>query len=307
MLVKMRSAGFKMRSTGLGPRPEQGNDLPLAAARSRGVEWELAVAMDAAARAAAIQVDRYERLERIVHKSERDIVTEVDTLSEEIIISTIRDAFPHDAFLAEESGSTDKSAPQSNQTTPVTGPVDPETRRRWVIDPLDGTVNYANGIPIFCTSICLVIDGVPSVAALTDPSRDDRYAAIAGGGAYLNGQAIAMPIKEKMSDLVCFMALPYGFARREWRIRKRIRVSRVTGSSALGLAYVGNGRFDAFIQPRGLSVWDIAAAGLIAQEGGARVTDGTGGGWFPDGTGTRSRGIIAALPTHHATILELLK
>jgi len=264
---------------------------PLGAARGRGLERELAVAMDAAARAAALQVERYERLERIVHKSARDILTEVDTLSEELIISTIGEAFPDDAFLAEESG----------QSRSGTG-------RTWVIDPLDGTVNYANGIPIFCTSICLVIDGRPSVAALTDPARDDRYTAVAGGGAFLNDRPIAMPVKEAMSDLVCHISLPpYGFARREWRIRKLIRVARETGSAALGLAYVGNGRFDAFIQPRGLWLWDIAAAGLIAEEGGARVTDGTGGPWFVESAENRSRGIIAALPTHHATILELLR
>lgn len=280
-----------------------GDASSLAAARDIGLERELAVALDAARRAGALQSERYERLERIVHKSAHDVVTEVDTLSEELIIDTIRGAFPADAFLAEESGHS--GGKRKRPTATVSAKPDD---RMWVIDPLDGTVNYANGIPIFCVSICLVVGGRPRVGVLLDPARDDLYCAVAGRGAFLADQRIHLPVKEKLSDCVVFLALPpYGFARREWRIRKRIRVSRVTGSSAMGLAYVGNGRFDAFVQPRGLSLWDVAAAGLIAQEGGATVTDGQGGPWFDLGRSSHGVGILAAAPAHHATLLEHLR
>ena len=99
--------------------------------------------MDAARHAGRLQMERYERLERIVHKAEHDVVTEVDTLSEQLIISAIHDAFPRDSILAEESGRTDV----------VVG--SPTDERVWIIDPLDGTVNYANGIPVFCVSVGL--------------------------------------------------------------------------------------------------------------------------------------------------------
>ncbi|HEV8053716.1 MAG TPA: inositol monophosphatase family protein [Candidatus Limnocylindrales bacterium] len=279
---------------------------PLDAARQLGLERELAVALDAARRAGAIQVERYERLERIVHKSAHDVVTEVDTLSEELIIATIRATFPTDLFLAEESGHSGHSDHMGRPAAAAAPAAMAD--RLWVIDPLDGTVNYANGIPIFCVSIGLVVGGQPRVGVLLDPARDDLYCAVAGGGAFLNDVPIHLPVKEKLSDCVVFLALPpYGFARREWRIRKRIRVSRVLGSSALGLAYVGNGRFDAFVQPRGLSPWDVAAAGLIAQEGGATVTDGEGGQWFDLERASRGVGILAAAPAHHATLLEHLR
>ncbi|MBA3797278.1 MAG: inositol monophosphatase [Chloroflexi bacterium] len=282
---------------------------PLAAARDSDLERELRVALEAARLAGALQIQSYERLERIVHKSTHDVVTEVDTLSEQIIIDTIRNAFPGDRFLAEESGHSGREPARDGPDAAGSSPqsADPPDRI-WIIDPLDGTVNYANGIPIFCVSIALVVDGRPTIGVVLDPARDDLYCAIAGGGAFLDDVPVRSPLKEKLSDLVVHLALPpYGFARREGRVRKRIRVSRVTGSAALALAWVGNGRFDAFVQPRGLSVWDVAAAGLIAAEGGSQVTDGEGHDWFDLTRPSRGVGIVAAPPDHHATFLELLR
>ncbi|MEO7118870.1 MAG: inositol monophosphatase family protein [Candidatus Limnocylindrales bacterium] len=275
------------------------------AAQRAGLGQEMTVVLDAARRAGALQMDRYERLERIEHKAAHDVVTEVDTLSEELIISTIRDAFPNDRFLAEESGHSGNGSHKGGRTPPPT--IDPDTRT-WVIDPLDGTVNYANGIPVFCVSIGLVVGGLPVIAAVFDPTRDDLYSAVAGGGAFLNDRPITLSVKEKLSDLVISLALPHrGYARRESRIRSAIRVSRVTGSAALALAYVGNGRFDAFVQGAGLSPWDIAAAGLIAAEGGALITDITDGPWFDLSRGAKSVGVLAAAPVHHASFLDLLR
>ena len=261
-----------------------------------GAELELAV--DAARRAGAIQMDRYEHLERIVHKSEHDVVTEVDDLCEELILGAIRETYPDDAYLAEESGHSED----------VSGRGRMDDGRVWIVDPLDGTVNYANGIPLFCVSIALAMRGRPVLGVLFDPVRDELFTACAGEGTRLDGEPVRHPTKEKLSDLVVALSLPpYGFARREWRIRKRIRVSRVLGSASLALAWVANGRFDAFVQPSGLSLWDVAAAGLIAEEGGAIVTDKSGGDWFDLSRKVRGVGIVAAAPAHQPTFLELIR
>ena len=247
-------------------------------------------------------MERYERLERIVHKAEHDVVTEVDEMSEQLIIAAIRHAYPHDAFLAEESGQIEAVLPEGESA------VAPSEQRVWIIDPLDGTVNYANGIPIFCVSIGLAIGGRPVLGVVYDPVRDELFTAQAGLGARLDGEPIRHPAKAKLSDCVVSLSLPRrGWARRETRIRRAIRVSRVMGSAALALAYVGNGRFDAFVQAGGLSLWDICAAGLIAVEGGAAVTTLDGRAWFSMSRPSQSIGVVAAAPAHHRTITELLK
>lgn len=264
---------------------------------------ELDVAVDAARRAGRLQMERYERLERIVHKSEHDVVTEVDELSEKLILSAIREAFPHDAFLAEESGHTHALPPAEDV------PNDERAASRlWVVDPLDGTVNYANGIPIFCVSIGLVDGGRPILGVVHDPVRVETFTARLGLGAELDGVPIRHPQKEKLSDFVVSLGLPAGgWAGRDRRIRRSIRVSRNVGSAALALAYVANGRFDAFVQAGGLSLWDVCAAGLIAAEGGAVVTARDGSQWFDIARAARKTGIVAAPAPHHATLVEMLR
>ena len=255
----------------------------------------------AASAAATLMAMRGGSLE-VGRKELLDVVTEVDELSEQLIISAIRDAFPHDAFLAEESGRIEAVPPEDESV------VNPSEKRVWIIDPLDGTVNYANGIPVFCVSIGLAIGGRPVLGVVYDPVRDELFSAQAGLGARLDGVPIRHPAKEKLSDCVVSLSLPRGgWAERERRIRRRIRVARVMGSAALTLAYVGNGRFDAFIQAGGLSLWDICAAGLIAAEGGATVTTLDGKAWFDIRRASKSIGIVAAAAVHHRTFMELLK
>lgn len=257
------------------------------------LDRELALASDVARRAGRLQMERYERLERVVHKSAHDVVTEVDELSEQLIIGSLREAFPQDSFLAEESG--------RSETAHANG-------RVWVIDPLDGTVNYANGIPIFCVSIGLADDGQPVVGVIYDPARDEMFTAVRGRGARLDGRKIHQPDKEKLADAVVSLSLPrVRWALRERRLRRHIRVARSIGSAALALAYVANGRFDAFVQAGGLSAWDICAAGLIAAEGGAAITTLDGGAWFDINRPARSISLVAGAPAHQQKILELLR
>jgi len=269
---------------------------------------ELSVATEAARRAGRLQMERYERLERIVHKSEHDVVTEVDTMSEQLIVAMLRDAFPHDGFLAEEGGRIEAIPPSPESGRPEESDGARAGDRVWIIDPLDGTVNYANGIPVFCVSIGLAIDGLPALGVIYDPVRDELFTAQAGRGARLDGEPIRHPVKDKLLDCVVSLSLPRrGWAQREHKVRRSIRVSRSMGSAALALAYVGNGRFDAFVQSGGLSLWDICAAGLIATEGGAQLTTLDGAPWFDISHASKSIGLLGAAPRHHQTLLELLK
>jgi myo-inositol-1(or 4)-monophosphatase len=265
------------------------------------VKEELQVAVDAARRAGRLQLERYEKLERIVHKSEHDVVTEVDELSEQLIIGAIRDAFPTDSFLAEESGHSAGHASGGESAA------DKSVGRVWVIDPLDGTINYANGIPLFCVAIGLAVDGRPTLGVVYDPLRDEMFSATAGGGATLDGKSIRLPVKERLVDCVVSLSLPRrGWAKRDHALRRSIRVSRSMGSAALAIAYLANGRFDAMVQSGGMSAWDICAAGVIAAEGGARLTTLDGGPWFDINRPTKSIGLLGAAPAHHQTLLELL-
>jgi myo-inositol-1(or 4)-monophosphatase len=260
---------------------------------------DLALTAEIATAAGRLLMDRYERVERVDYKSARDIVTEVDHLSEELIIAAIRARHPADGILAEESGAQATAA----------GDLAASGRGRvWIIDPVDGTINYANGIPVFCVSIALAIDGRPVVGVVLDPTRQDLFAATADGPATLNGTPIEVSDKDALTDFVVAASLAgRGASSRGRNLRKAIRISRSMGSSALALAYVANGRFDAFVQQGGMSNWDIAAAGLIAERAGATVTDAAGGSWFEIGRGARSVSVVAAPPAHHATILDLTR
>ncbi len=270
-------------------------------------ERELGVAIAAARAAAAIQIERYERLEHIVKKSAKDVVTEADHRSEEAIIAIIRDAFPADAILAEESGHSEARHGAGPTDGAGSAQAVGADHRIWVIDPLDGTVNYAAGIPHFCTSIGFVAGGRPAVGVVLDPTRDEVFSAVVGQGARLDGRAIHAS-RGDLGDGVISLALPpHGFARREQAIRKAVRVPRSMGSAALGLAWTANGRFDAFVQWRGLSLWDLAAAGLIAEEAGNTVTTVEGSSWFDLTRPTRSTGLVAAPAAHHAALLRMLR
>lgn len=253
---------------------------------------ELAFAAEVATRAGELLLERLDRVEQIRHKSAKDVVTEVDHLSEALILGAIREAFPDDGVLAEESGIGVGTS-----------------GRVWVVDPLDGTINYANGIPIFCVAIGLVVDGRPSVGVVRDPVRGETFAATADGPARLNGRPIQASDKELLSDFVIALTIDGPrLSERLAAIRQAIRVTRRLGSSALTLAYVANGRFDAFAQTHGLSAWDVAASGLIAERAGALVTDAsTGGPWFDIARGTRTFGVLAAPPAHHPRLLELVR
>jgi myo-inositol-1(or 4)-monophosphatase len=258
---------------------------------------ELTFATDVARRAGALLTDSYERLERIDYKSKRDVVTNADYASERMVIDAIKDRFPGDAILAEESG----------EHAGVLRDDGSHNGRTWVIDPLDGTVNYANGIPYYCVSIGLVVDDRPAVGVVFDPARDDLYDAVADGPARLDGEPVHASSKEALSDYVVSLAvIGRGGLARERRIAPSIRIHRRMGSAALALVYVANGRFDAFVQNGGLSPWDVAAAGLIAERSGAVVTSLTGGAWWDPKARPARMSVVAAPAAQHANLLGML-
>ncbi len=259
---------------------------------------ELAFASDLARRAGALLIDSYERLERIDYKSKRDVVTNADYASERLVIDAIKARYPDDGILAEESG----------EHAGVLRDDGSHNGRRWVIDPLDGTVNYANGIPYYCVSIGLVVDDRPAVGVIFDPARDDLYDAVADGSTRLDGLPVEASGKEALSDYVVSLAvIGRGGLARERKIAPNIRIHRRMGSAALALAYVGNGRFDAFVQNGGLSPWDVAAAGLIAERAGATVTAIDGGPWWNPRLRGARHSVVAAPTVQHGPIMELLR
>jgi myo-inositol-1(or 4)-monophosphatase len=267
--------------------------LPVVEAAIATCRWgvELAAAVELVQSAGRLVAARYEDSGPVAYKGARDIVTEVDHAAEALIRAGIAERFPIDAFYGEESGRDATVA-----------------ARVWVCDPVDGTINYANGLPFFCVSLALVADGRPVVGVVHDPLRRETFAAAADGPATLDDRPVRASAKERLSDVV--MALAVGGrapARRIARVRHEIRVSRTMGSAALSLAYVANGRFDAFSQTIGLSAWDVAAAGFIAERAGAVVTDLNGGPWFDLAAPTGGIGILAAPAPHHARLLALLR
>lgn len=263
--------------------------------RSTAFGPELALAIELAQRAGQVQMDRYERLERIEAKGPRDVVTEVDHLCEALVMEAVRARYPDDAFLAEEIGE-------------VAAATQARSNRVWIVDPLDGTINYANGIPFFCISIALVADGRPVAGVVYDPARDEAFTGAVDGPSLRNGEPIRVGAKELLADLVVTLAVGgRGTVRKRREALKSIRAHRSMGSAALTLAYVACGRFDVYAQGAGISAWDVAAAGLIAERAGATVTSLDGGPWFDLSKPARKWSCLAAAPGHHAAMLEMLK
>ena len=263
--------------------------------RSAAYGPELEMAIDLAHQAGRIQMERYERLEQIRAKGPRDVVTEVDHLCEGLVMRAVQERYPSDSFYAEEIGEV--------AATSVT-----KSGRVWIVDPLDGTINYANGIPFFCISIALAAEGRPVVGVVYDPTRDETFAGAIDGPSLRNGEPIHVADKELLGDLVATLAVGgRGTIHKRREALRAIRAHRSMGSAALTLAYVGCGRFDVYAQGAGLSAWDVAAAGLIAERAGAMVTDLEGKPWFDLAYPAKKWSCLAASPRHHAAMLAMLK
>lgn len=221
-----------------------------------------------------------------------DLVTEVDHASEKFILSQLQSRFPDHQIIAEESGQHGTSHTQT-----------------WYIDPLDGTVNYAHGIPIFCVSIAYAEKGQVKMGVVYDPMRDECFSAERGRGARLNGSPLRAAQAQVLAHGLLVTGFPYDAATAAEnnldhyaRFAVRSQGVRRLGSAALDLCYIAAGRMDGFWELR-LNAWDVAAGGLIAEEAGAWVTNIRGEADYLSSVPS----IIAANPALHAQILAVLQ
>lgn len=221
-------------------------------------------AIDVAREAGGVLIQRL-GVAKITNKGDIDLVTEADLASENLIIERIRSYYPQHGILAEESG----------EAVLVGGK---RSEWKWVIDPLDGTTNYAHGYPCFCVSIALEHNGVVEIGVIYDPVRDEMFAAERGNGATLNGRRIRVSEVEELKDAMLCTGFPYNvrerpdFTRDFANFTMAAQAVRRDGSAAIDLAYVACGRFDGFWED-GLSPWDIAAGLLLIEEARGTVTN----------------------------------
>ena len=221
------------------------------------------------------------------HKGAIDLVTEVDRMSEKLILNQINVKFPGHKILAEESGGEDG-----------------DVEHLWYVDPLDGTVNYAHGVPIFSVSIAYAHKGQTTLGVVYDPMRDESFTAERSKGAWLNGELIQVSGETNLGQSLLVTGFPYdtwdnpknnldNFA----HFAKLTRGVRRLGSAALDMCYVAAGRFDGFWEIR-LQPWDLAAGGLIVEEAGGVVTNMQGVGDY-----LSKHSVIAANAEMHANIV----
>jgi len=194
-----------------------------------------------------------------------NLVTEADHAAEKAVIAVIKSAFPTHSILGEESGASDN-----------------ESNYKWIIDPIDGTVNFAHGIPLCCVSIGLELDGEIIMGVVYNALMNEMFVAEKGKGATLNGKAIKVSEQSKLAESCLVTGFPYSYLDApngplqifDRLIRRGIPVRRL-GSAAIDLCWVAAGRFDGFYEHK-LEAWDSAAGFLMVQEAGGSVTDFTG-------------------------------
>ena len=201
-------------------------------------------------------------------KGDVDLVTQADRASEDLIVGELRRRFPDHEILAEEGGGRRAM---------------PDGRVLWIVDPLDGTTNFAHGLPIWSVSIAAYRDGVGLAGVVHDPSRDECFSAARGEGASLNGRPIRVSTETELGRALLVTGFPYDIRTSPAnnldhfsRFMVRSRAVRRLGSAAIDLAYVAAGRFDAFWEMK-LAPWDVAAGALLIREAGGVVTRFDGG------------------------------
>jgi myo-inositol-1(or 4)-monophosphatase len=220
-------------------------------------------AIETAREAGQILLEKFGRKIDVFKKGEINLVTEADLASEKLIIERIKSYYPKHSILAEESGDAVL--------------IDGENRWKWIIDPLDGTTNYAHGYPCFCVTIALEHKDEIVIGVTFDPTRDELFSAEKRNGASLNNKPIRVSETENLSDSLIVTGFPYDFANRSnfaenfTEMLLKSRGVRRDGSAAIDMAYVACGRFDGFWE-EGLNPWDVAAGVLIIEEAGGQVS-----------------------------------
>jgi myo-inositol-1(or 4)-monophosphatase len=239
------------------------------------------VALEAVLAAGEIVRAGFGKVQRLRFKGEVDLVTEVDERAERTIVEIIRRRFPQHTILAEEGSAGGQDA-----------------RFRWIVDPLDGTTNYAHALPLFCTSIAYEEDGAIVLGAIYDPIRDELFLAQRGRGATLNGRRLAVSTNDVLLTCLTATGFPYDRAQLPRALRSFSALSAATqgvrrlGSAALDCAYVASGRLDAYWE-HFVNPWDVAAGWLMVVEAGGQVTSTAGAPFeFEPGDILASNGLI---------------
>ena len=227
----------------------------------------LEIAIRAAREAGELLRANMGRRIEVSHKGPIDLVTEVDIASEKLIKSIISTHYPRHAVLGEEAG--------------LSGPAD-ASDYRWIVDPLDGTTNYAHGYPCFCVSIAVEHKGEVEIGVVYDPTRDELFVAERGGGATLNSRKITVSETPALERSLLVTGFPYNISLKQFTnlghfhdFSLNCQAVRRDGSAALDLCYVACGRFDGFWE-LALSAWDTAAGTLLVREAGGRTTNFSG-------------------------------
>ncbi len=247
-------------------------------------------ALGAARGASDILLKYYGKARVVKKKGEIDLLTQADTASEKIIVQTLGSAFPDHAILAEEGSGVEANSPCT-----------------WIVDPLDGTTNYAHGLPLFSISIALAIEGKTVFGLVLNPVTRELFMASEGQGATLNGRSISVSRATDLSDSLVVTGFPYGLKsmmdelmERFSRVLPQVQGVRRLGSAALDLCYVACGRFDGFWE-QNLAPWDTAAGECIVREAGGVVTDFSKAPFTPGGDQ-----ILATNGVIHEDLLSLL-
>jgi len=253
-------------------------------------ETPLQVAVEAALAAGRIQKERADSVGEIQYKGEINLVTEVDLLCEQEVIRRIQGAFPGHAFLAEESGATKGDADHL-----------------WIIDPLDGTVNYAHGYPCYCVSIGYQHKGEVVAGVVYNPCLDELFVAEKGQGATLNGKPIAVSATTELKQSLLATGFAYDINESSdnnldhfQHFIKACQAIRRPGSAAMDLCYTAMGRFEGFWELK-LHPWDYAAGWLMIEEAGGKATRFDGS---PFQMGDRS--ILASNSHIHPAMVDVL-
>jgi myo-inositol-1(or 4)-monophosphatase len=252
----------------------------------------LTTAIEAVLRAGDLMMAQLGRDFRVDKKGAIDLVTEVDIAVERMFRALIAERFPGHAILAEELG---------GNATPPSGPC-------WVFDPIDGTTNFAHGLPIFCASLALEIDGEAEIAAVYDPTRRELFTAERGAGAFLNGVPIKVSGAADLVDALLVTGFPYDVHGRIEEIVGlfgafvgKARAVRRLGSAAIDLCYVAAGRLDGFWESD-LKPWDVAAGSLIVTEAGGALSSMDGSSYR-----SRNRQILASNGLLHSQMLTVIR
>ncbi|MEW6665775.1 MAG: inositol monophosphatase family protein [Thermodesulfobacteriota bacterium] len=253
-------------------------------------EQEAALAGEAARKAGKALLELFGKDIRVVMKGEIDPVTEADLRSERVILELIARRFPGDSILTEEAGECRR-----------------DSGRVWIIDPLDGTVNFAHGFPMFAVSIALQAHGEIVLGVVLNPVLDECFEAREGGGAFLNGRAVAVSRTAELQASLLATGFPYDVHRKHRRVLTHLRRMltraqgiRRPGSAAIDLCYVAAGRLDGFWE-EGLKPWDTAAGMVIVQEAGGRISTYDGKPYSP-----YEKNLVASNPFIHEAMIALL-